>query len=184
MNCKEVRNYLQEYLDKRTSSEITSLIENHLTQCQRCQIDLQYLKTIEETFRHQPLESTPPELSGLVMKKVAEFEKHRLVAGRMILVAAIILIGVICYIVRDLPPLSIETIWQESQLVVTQIQSIGDMLIEITSAIFYACSDVIQIESITLPDLPSNTTTILLLTLLAILTFSTNIILIKEKRRI
>ena len=59
LSCRNIRDMLSEYIDKRLDNEKTSLVERHLQTCEACSRELESLKTTVQLLRRMPEISVP-----------------------------------------------------------------------------------------------------------------------------
>ncbi|MGZ3681851.1 MAG: anti-sigma factor family protein [Ktedonobacterales bacterium] len=81
MTCARSRRYLQLYVDRRLAPGYLSSLEAHLAQCAGCRQELHMLETIAEVYVEPEPVEVPPDLTVLIMARVAQVERLRARVG-------------------------------------------------------------------------------------------------------
>ncbi|NLF80604.1 MAG: DUF4349 domain-containing protein [Clostridia bacterium] len=82
MNCAEIRNCLNEYLDGETAPEMRHMIEEHLARCTDCREQLNRLQAVSAAFAALEPRQLPPGLMPDLQAKIAGVKKENPPAKR------------------------------------------------------------------------------------------------------
>lgn len=82
MNCAEIRNRLNEFLDGETAPEMSHMIGEHLAQCADCRDQLNRLQVVSAAFAALGERQLPPGLMPELQAKIAGIKKENPPAKR------------------------------------------------------------------------------------------------------
>jgi anti-sigma factor RsiW len=77
MTCARSQRYLQLYVDGRLAPDYLSSLEAHLAECAACRRELHMLETIALVYAEPEPVEVPPDLTVLIMARVARAERLR-----------------------------------------------------------------------------------------------------------
>ncbi len=86
MNCSDIRDLLDEYVDEELSSQQRDLVDRHISECPSCRAELETTEHTAGLVRSLPRESVPDGLAEAVQEQVrlADQRKRRAVALRWV----------------------------------------------------------------------------------------------------
>ena len=77
MSCKQTTRWLQLYIDGQLDLRHLTRLESHLQGCAACRNDLLLFEAISASVTGEDLSPEPPELTALIMQRIAALEAQR-----------------------------------------------------------------------------------------------------------
>ena len=75
MSCRQMAEYLSDYLDGELSTSLSALIEAHRGECPPCQAFIRTLEKSVSLVRSQPRELLPPALKKKLLEALRRAER-------------------------------------------------------------------------------------------------------------
>ena len=77
MRCGQARGEIHRYIDGRLPATRLGALEAHLAECAACRNDLRVLEAIREVVAEDAWQAEPPNLTALILARVAAYEAER-----------------------------------------------------------------------------------------------------------